>query len=359
MMQSELSLSYKADNWSAKEADSQLTVIHKVWLYGMLLSFFWELPVLQISSMNRVNPRFYDFFFLFGVLLFNRKLFIPIENPVYNAWRNIVIWFTVCAFFYALLLPVNLSLFSLLCAVRYIQGLLVIKMVLISQLDVEKYMLQCAIIGLCIISVYCFFERSTDTYREIEMAGGKILRTYGSYLFGPLSYSYFHLAQIVPLAGVVVISYILWTKKDFIYIVLTVVLCWPVFWCGSRTGMALFAIVLSFSAIRFVRMNKTNYIWLIVSVLIGIFITTRYFPNLFEEATTLNRYQEMENVEYNSVEGRFSIWDAALNVKQYNFWKALPFFGAGFNVAPINGYYRISYGIHCSPIYPLEQAGIL
>ena len=36
----------------------------------------------------------------------------------------------------------------------------------------------------------------------------------------------------------------------------------------------------------------------------------------------------------------------------------MPFVGAGFNFAPVNNVYRLGYGIHCSPLYPLEQAGL-
>lgn len=357
-MQAELRIPYETDVLNTEDSNSYSSTLHKIWLYGMLLSFFWELPVLKISSMNRINPRFYDIFFLFGLLLFGGKLFLPIKNSIYNSWKNIVIWFSVCAVFFALILPFSISQFSLLCAVRYIQGLIVIKMVLLSRLDIEKILIECCLIGLSIIAVYCFFERSTDTLREIEIAEGKVVMSYGNILLGPLSFSYFHLGQLLPLAAAVIYSYVLWNKKHLYIIVFTTLLCWPVFWCGSRTALALMLVVMSLTAVKSIKINQMNLIWLVVLFLIGVAAISFYFPHLFEEATTLNRYQEMEQRDTDSIEARFRIWETLLNLDRYDYWYFIPFFGAGFNVAPVDGYCRIGYGIHCLLVYPLEQAGL-
>ena len=36
-----------------------------IWLCGLILSFCYELPLAQLTTMQRLNPRFFDIVFLF------------------------------------------------------------------------------------------------------------------------------------------------------------------------------------------------------------------------------------------------------------------------------------------------------
>ena len=338
--------------------------IQRIWLYGMLLSFFWELPLFYISNINRINPRWYDIFFLLGLAVFNKKLlFQSIENPVFSAWRNLVVWFGFCAAFYCLLLPFNIGMFSALCAVRYIQGLLVIKMILLvpfSREEMAKIVARCCLVGLGIIAVYCCFEYSSEGgIREIEISPGRYVRTYGNTLFGPLSFSYFHLAQLVPLAGVTLLSCLLWRKKGMVWIGLVLLLCWPLFACGSRTGVGILLVIAVLTILRAVKTQKFGVFWCGLWGVVLLFLAWRYFPLVVEDMTTIARYDEMEHTDINSIEARLGNWSMLLNIARYDHSWLLPFFGGGFNVAPINGGFRIGYGIHNMVLYPLEQGGII
>ena len=337
-----------------------------IWLYGILLSFFWELPLCYISSFNRLNPRCYDVFFVLGLFLFNSKIIsTSTKNKIYQSWKGIVIWFFLCALFYSMIASTKNMLYSLLCAARYIQGLIVVKMILLLPPEkVEKALGRCCFIGLIIISVYCFFELAqSHSGRLIEIAPGKFIKTYYKVIYGPLSFSYFHIAQIIPLALTCVISQML-HKSTYRWIILLVcLLCWPVLWCGSRMGAGLTClsilnifIIISLGKVRNIKV-QISFVLLAALLFIGILI---FFPNLFDDATTINRFERLEDLNHDSIFGRLGIWGRLEQlIKGYDYWYLLPFVGAGFNFAPINGINRICYGIHCSLIYPLEQSGIL
>ena len=337
-----------------------------LWASGMLLSFFWELPLWYMTSMDRINPRFYDIFFLIGIAVFGpRTLFQKIDNPVYLCWRNLVLWFTICSLFYSSFVGGAIAQFSLLCAVRYIQGLLVLKMLLLLPAKrVIKILPKVCWVGLSVVCLYCVFEymgRIADPpIIEMEIAAGKNINVYGNLLFGPLSFSYFHLAQLLPLAFSV-IAFGLFSKKNINIVLLyfALLLCWPVLWCGSRTGLGLAAVCLvMFLLLFWKRRNLMFWVFALILV-IGFIGVHQFFPHILDDAASINRYESYSTSEIHGVEARIEIWEMLANLRQYDYWYWLPFFGAGFNFAPINNSCRISYGIHCSPLYPFEQAGII
>lgn len=195
------------------------SILHILVVWDVII-LFWELPLWYMSSFNRINPRLYDVFFLLGLLIFQKKIFtISCDNKVYNIWKKIVVWFCICAVFYAMIESLDIVMYSILCVTRYIQGLLVIKMfLLLPHNQVDKALNRCCWIGLIVLSLYCLFELKSGTgsqIKEIEIAPGKFVNTYGNVLFGPLSFSYFHLGQLIPLAFVIVACQAI--RKIFIY----------------------------------------------------------------------------------------------------------------------------------------------
>ena len=357
---------------AGSRGQSQRAKIERIWTCGMLLSFFWELPLWYMTSMDRINPRFYDIFFLIGLVLFGSRLFFEkVDNPIYRCWRNIVFWFTICSLFYSSFVGWAIAQFSLLCAVRYIQGLLVMKMILLQPPKrVIKILEYCCWIGLAVICIYCFYEyrnhQLVGAITEIEITAGKSIAVFGNFLFGPLSFSYFHLAQLIPLAFSVVIFPLLGTKtmpsKRGISILLmaAIFMSWPILWNGSRTGMGLYAICLVAICLLLSRKGPLSLLFVIIIMVIALAMLARTSPPIFENAATLNRYETLADSEVHGLKGRTDPWRHIFFVSSnYDYWYFLPFFGAGFNFAPVDNNYRICYGIHCSPLYPLEQAGII
>ena len=328
----------------------------------MLLSFFWELPLWYMSSFNRINPRLYDVFFLLGLLIFQKKIFtISCDNKVYNIWKKIVVWFCICAVFYAMIESLDIVMYSILCVTRYIQGLLVIKMfLLLPHNQVEKAINRCCWIGLIVLSLYCLFELKSGTgsqLKDIEIAPGKFVITYGNVLFGPLSFSYFHLGQLIPLAFVIVACQAI--RKNFYLLFPALLLAWPALWCGSRTAMGI--LVVCVAGIFFLAVRRSPWSLCLLACVLGI-IVIFHWQELFsfmESAGSIERFEMYMDSEDHSISARMKRWEWLFALDQYKYWYLLPFVGAGFNFAPMNNVYRIDYGIHCSPIYPFEQAGIV
>lgn len=342
--------------------------IAEIWACGMLLSFFWELPLWYMTNMDRINPRFYDIFFLIGLAIFGSKLFFKkISNPIYRCWRNIVVWFTICSLFYSSFTDWAIAQHSLLCAIRYIQGLLVLKMLLLlPPKQVIKMLPGVCWVGLGVICLYCFFEymgRIVDPpIKEIEITFGKNIKIYGNLLFGPLSFSYFHLAQLLPLAfSVIAFNLLFFSKKSIntVLLSLALLLCWPVLWSGSRTGLGLLAVCLIMFLWRFWKQRNLMFWIFAFIILITLMGLHRFAPDLLDDAASFNRYEGYSTSDVHSVGARIQIWETLVNLQHYTYWYWLPFFGAGFNFAPLDNRYRIGYGIHCSPLYPFEQAGIV
>ena len=341
------------------------------WACGMLLSFFWELPLWYMTSMDRINPRFYDVFFLIGLVIFGPRLGERVANPVYRCWRNIVFWFTICALVYSSFIGWSIAQFSLLCALRYLQGLLVLKMfLLLPPKQTCRYLNIACWGGLALLCIYCFFEYNSHqlagrAFTEIEIAEGKTIMLYGNFLFGPLSFSYFHLAQLIPLAFSVAIAPLLGTDKQQskrfcgILLLLAIFMSWPVLFNGSRTGLGLLSVCLAIFGVLLARKSPVKLVIVLMTVMIVFWALASIQPPIFENAATLNRYDAYAESEVHSVDGRVRQWESFfLQLDSYDYWRLMPLFGAGFNFAPINGSYRIGYGLHSSPIYPLEQAGI-
>ena len=327
--------------------------IHSLWLFLLFFSFFYELPLVTIS-FDRLNPRLLDLCFVVGVFLNFHQLVRPVHNPVFSWWRRIVIWFVICSLFSVVfLLPKEVRLYSLLAAFRYVESLIIIKIVLSISVD-KRHLFYAAFLGLIVDSVYCYFQRGQTTVRELSPGNYVVV----DFLTGPLSSSYFEISQLLPFAAIVLLSilemlYSPGIKRSLLQC-LVVVLCWPLLYTGSRTGLFLCGV----SLLLYVIISKQrNYFLIVLALCCGFFYFNR-FDEESSELYTVTRTLRLEKENNNDIEKRIEII-RIFDLDNYDNAKALPFIGAGFNVAPINHYNRIDYGIHSMFLYPLEQAGII
>lgn len=327
------------------------STINTVWLFLFVFSFFYELPLIELP-FDRISPRLQDFVFLLGLILYGRKLFIEQKNAVYKRWRNIVIWFLCCSVLSCiLLLGSNYRLFSLLAALKYVEGLCIIKIALSVKHD-RRVILVAAFLGLILDSVYCINQFIHPKIIEKE-SGALALEP----LTGPLSASYFEIAQLMPLALVFVLALISQTvKSGFLKILMgliTIVSCWPLLFTGSRTGLVLGVV----SLLLFFVLNKSRVAIPIVIAAgaIALFVVNENWED--SEFYTITRAIDLEEDEKDSVDERIEV-ATGFDLVGYDNAIFLPFIGAGFDVAPVRGNPRVDYGVHSMYLYPLEQAGI-
>lgn len=327
--------------------------LQSLWLYLVFISFFYELPVFVIS-FDRLNPRLLDIAFIIGLFIRGDKLFTKTRNVIYNSWAKIVLWFSVCALISVMaLIPSNAKLFSLLAIVRYVESLLLIKMVLSIDFD-KKILFRAAFAGLIFDSMYCIYQLSHPAVRELTP--GHFVTV--DYLTGPLSSSYFEIAQLLPLAFIVIVSLAhqitASSFKRFIIQTSALMLCWPLLFTGSRTGLILMLVTMLTYFISYGRRGVV-FILLFSVITFGVF---QKFDSDSSQLYTITRALSLEEEETGSVDDRLEV-TRVFDFQNYDNALAMPFIGAGFNVAPINGHNRIDYGVHSMYLYPLEQSGIL
>lgn len=339
------------------------------WLYGLILSFAHEWPILVLTSMDRINPRLFDVMVVIGILFVLPKLRRAVRLPrEFYYWALIVTIFVFCAIIYAFfLLPFEYGQYSLFFAVKYVEGLLAIYIVLKIPLSIkQKRMIIWAIaiggVYVATFSIYQYF--TTSAGGTIEIAPGKFVRYFSKILTGPLSYNYFHLAQFSSLCTIVTLSLVetvRGTVKRWGVVALAGFVSWPLFFSGSRTGLALLAFSTAFGFLL-LRGAKSHFLGLLLAigvVLIVAPISTNM--EMLNESATFSRLSGSEG-SHNSIENRLtSVF--RLNLDNYRWSTLMPFIGGGFYVVPtIEGSYeryRVGYGFHNTYLFAFEQGGIL
>ena len=339
-----------------------------LWLIGLILSFAHERPILVLTSMDRVNPRLFDVMVLIGILFVLPRLRRSVRLPrEYYYWAWIVTIFVFCAVIYAAaLLPFEYGRFSLFFAAKYIEGLLAIYITLkipLSQEQKKKVMWAIAIGGVYVATSCIYQYFTTRAGGMVEIAPGKFVHYFQHILTGPLSYSYFHLAQFSSLSAIITLSLVETVRgaaKRFGIVVLAGFVSWPLLFSGSRTGLAL--LVLSMG-IGFLLLRRARLLF--VGLLLAIGLIFSVAPNItnleaLNESTTFSRLSASEHSR-NSIEKRLAsaFW---FDIGNYKWSTLMPLIGGGFYVAPTtNGSaekYRIGFGVHNTYLFAFEQGGI-
>lgn len=319
--------------------------------------------------MDRVNPRLFDVMVVIGILFVLPRLRRSVRLPrEFHCWALIVTIFVFCAAIYAAaLLPFEYGRFSLFFAAKYIEGLLAIYIALkipLSQEQKKKVMWAIAIGGVY-VATFCIYQYfTTRAGGMVEIAPGKFVHYFQHILTGPLSYSYFHLAQFSSLCAIITLSLVDTVRgaaKRLGIVALAGFVSWPLLFSGSRTGLAL--LVLSMG-IGFLLLRRARLLFVGLLLAIGlVFSVAPNFTNLevLNESTTFSRLSAGEH-SGNSIENRLAsiFW---FDLDNYKWKKFMPFIGGGFYVAPTiagsSERYRVGYGFHNTYLFAFEQGGIL
>lgn len=333
----------------------------KIWAIGTLASFAYQKPIMMLTSMDRLNPRLYDLFFIWGLFLFWDVLSKPIDNAVLKIWRKMIILMTVCCAVYAVLIPPATYAFSLYYLFKYIEGFLVIKMLFNCREFLTADLIEKVLIaGGVFVTLYCIPQALHAEVVEVEIAPGRYMALPPGMFIGPFM-SYFALSQYSVIAAIVALSrYVRTEGHKLLNLGLTLFVAYPAFSCGSRTGLFL----LLFSCVFFLIIsNHKKEVLLLTAVLVAgiVFLSNRQgvdpLSYLTENNNTFVRLMEQEDDETLSVRGRFSFFEL-FEFTNYDYWFLMPFVGSGFYVSPILGHYRVGYGFHNNYVFAFEQLGL-
>jgi len=98
---------------------------------------------------------------------------------------------------------------------------------------------------------------------------------------------------------------------------------------------------------------------IILSSLLAVFIIYNSELLMNDEFQTIQRLESMEETDFNSIQARITNF-LNFDITSYEEGGILmPFIGGGFYVAPVNGNFRIDYGVHNIFLFSFEQAGLL
>ncbi len=339
------------------------------WLCFLVFSFFYELPLVELTSMHRVNPRLFDIATIIGVMCIFPTLNQPSRQPkLFKIWTKLVIWFTFCAVIWMAWLPwEEAAKFSIFYSLKYLQGVFVVYLVTRIRISSEQKLklMYCVLLGGIVVALYAIPEyREGATKRDI--GGGKVVHRAPGTVFSCLGPSYGHVGSISPLALCVCLSMLLVSKRCWTLLVLGAFLAWPSMVCGSRSG--LFSIILAYG-FGFLFINRLKA----YSIVGGAFLVMVLFSGVIEipsveklkdSSRSISRTLETEeNATHNTIAGRIFFTDS-YDLSLYSWQGArLPIIGGGFYAVPhtINGQlnYRIAYGVHNGYAFAFEQGGIV
>ncbi|MEP5568695.1 MAG: hypothetical protein ABJN62_12720 [Halioglobus sp.] len=346
----------------------------------MVFSFAYELPVIEATSMDRVNPRLFDLATIFGIIFIHPK--IRRSGPLlkqFRIWQLLVLWFTFCSIAWvATYLPWDKGQFSLFYSFKYLQGLYVIYLVLrIPLAPDQKRVLHYAIVASGIfIGLYCIPEYMSGSTQR-NLAGGKVIYLAPGTLLGPLGATYGHLAAWSGLAFAMALSLIRLKNPPnrWVVIALALFVAWPGLTSGSRSG--LLSIVAIFGlAVYYLPGFRNRALLMAFVATLGLTVAAVNIPSIEKlrgSSRSLERLLGTEEAASSSSGFNNTILDRVGigedNIQGYTLemykWQGwlLPVIGGGFYVVPHtrNNHlvYRVGYGIHNGFLFAFEQGGLI
>jgi hypothetical protein len=340
--------------------------VYRVWLWLLFFSFAYEFPLVELTSFDRVNPRLFDIAMIFGIFLLFKSGKIVL-NKIFKIWLWLIAWFTVCVifglFFYSY--PLEINSYMVYFLIEYYKGVVVVLIFL--SIPYKKYnfndIIFPLVIGGIFVAIYSIFESSSAT-TEVLISGGKIVGKASYAIWGPFGgATYFELANFLPLVVGILYSMSL-TKSGFqslFLLTLTIFVSWPSLFSGSRTSLFLAILVVLLVSVQNIKKGLKGLSKLLLLLIVFELSANLFSNSSFGENEAIDRAQSFERSDttasHNSIKDRF-LQLTNFPLQRYD-QDLTALFGAGFYVAPIDGRFRIGYGIHNIYLFPLEQAGIV
>lgn len=337
--------------------------ILRIWFVILLLSFAYEKPLLILSSMDRLNPRLFDIVSFFGVLIWPLTRQIGTKNIILKKWKYIIWWFGICCFFTVAFYNFDsvINNFSIFFYIQYLQELFVLYIAarILSEGFKVLLIMKIFLISGVFLFLYSIYELNFGKYGVLEFAPGKFTTKPEGVIWGPFGNTYFQIANYIPFIFIMIIAFstsLRGFNKKFV-ICFSLISAFPLLYTGSRTGIGLLVLTVSIFFFLYLKKVKVHYLILFL-------VAFSVFHNITDQLgtdsnKTFERLEEMEENKSNSIGGRF-LYFLDFDLSSYaDNGVYVPYFGAGFYVAPIKGNFRIGYGFHNIYVFAFEQAGLI
>jgi len=265
-----------------------------------------------------------------------------------------------------MILPLTASAFTVYYFWKYVEGWLFIRMMLQCK-DFIKFVFIRKIM-ICIgvfLSIYSILQYMGWLGTEVQLTDTVDVHYVEGTILGPYNSTYFALGQMSPLCFLFSCSKVNDETKQLhkvLYALLSIFISFPALFCGSRTALVL--IVSSFVFYYWVirKMKDLAVLATFGAILILFFSISKgldFGSFLGENNRTLERAEFLSDNKEQSVKGRSLYFLLAFDIDRYDYSSLVPFVGAGFYVAPMEGRYRIGYGYHNAYLFSFEQLGCM
>lgn len=332
-----------------------------LWFLFLLASFAYEKPIFIISNMDRINPRLFDIATILALFILPFTKSIRLQNPIFLKYKYLLIWFGVCVIFSLLIygFPFEINSYILFYYFKYLQELFVLWVAskILMEFIPLKWTFRIFILSGLFVFLYSIYEFNYGMVGEIEFAPGKFVMKPPGVIWGPFGNTYFQIANYLPFLFIITYGFATLykgTKRILLYLC-SGFIAWPLFFTGSRTGLAL--LLISLAVFLLVRYRIYYSIWVVVFISLLAITFFTIFNN--QNIQTLDRLEGMENNENNSIISRITLFEEFQIDSYAEDGILLPLFGGGFYVAPANGNFRIGYGFHNIYVFAFEQAGLI
>ena len=344
------------------------------WLCLLFISFSYELPVMELSPLDRANPRLFDVVAILGIIFIHPKRHHSRTMPIiYRNWCALVKWFVACSVIWVTLwLPWgDAGRFSLYYAVKYLEGLLVIYIVATMYLSSSQktWLHYMVVVGGIFVALYAIPEYAAGGSVR-ELSGAKTVSLASGTILSSLGPTYFHVAMFSTVAFAMTLSLVEYPRRKSAklpILVLAAFVSWPALACGARMGLV--AITLALAAalifIRTLRAGSLGFVLLFALAICTGAISLPTVSTLMGTSKSLERLIDREQRRSGNIRERIVSPVKQMFFTDYYQWQGwrLPVLGGGFYSVPRlrDGqlYFRRGYGIHNCYLFPLEQAGVV
>lgn len=325
----------------------------------LVFSFCYELPLIELTSYDRFNPRLVDVMTIFA--LFTTKWRRNKNNSLVRAWEYLTIIF-VCAAIIAFLflLPRQYGYYSIFFAGKYVETLLGIWILTgfnWQNHHIEK-MMRFFCYGMIMAGTWGVLQYIGVLGSERYLPNGELIVKQSNTILATFGITYFHSGIMGAMGAGIALT--LFQRKAINKIIFALAFCASGFlalFSGSRAGLAVFLLIVA------VILSKDLKTMLVSGVIIAAIASAGLYNYVSENSITAQRIQD--SASHNTVEKRLKADYFGLFGEIVSFHGAKLFaVGGGFYAVPLNDTrgsgirYRIGYGFHNIHFFPIEQAGI-
>jgi hypothetical protein len=326
----------------------------------LVLAFCYELPLIEITSYDRFNPRLVDVMTVIA-LIFTRWRRNP-NNKLLRIWEVMTgIFVTVAVISYVVLLPPPYGYYSLFFAFKYVEtlaGLWVLTGFAWQNHHIEK-MLRFFCYGMIFAGAYGLLQYFGVIGSERYLPTGMLIVKQEDIILATFGITYFHSGMMGAIGTGVATA--LLQRKAIALPIFGLAFSASAFlalFSGSRSGLAAMIIILA------IMLSKSWKHLALGGVLLGAIAGVGVVDYVRDNSVTSQRIEDTENK--NSVENRLTADYLQLfgpTLKLHGIKMLLV--GGGFYAVPIadssssDGLkYRVAYGFHNIHFFTLEQAGL-